>query len=88
VQPLLIVILHPFLEDDADLLLSGELAAGKTLYIPDELFGLFAPGFSLPESVCDLLYHGSLLSLNDNLLIYHYRSKPQSVPFLPKTNKA
>jgi hypothetical protein len=40
---------------------SGELAAGKTLDILDELPGLFTPGFSLPGLVCDLLYHGLLL---------------------------
>jgi hypothetical protein len=66
-------------QDDADLLFGSELAARKALDILDELPGLFTPGFSLPELVCALLYHGLLLPLNDNLLLYRYWSKPQSV---------
>ena len=60
------------------------IAAGKALDILDELPGLFVSGFSLPGLVCDLLHHGLLLSLNDNLLLYRYWSKSQSVPFSPK----
>ncbi len=66
-------------KNNTDLLFSSELAAGETLDILDELPGLFSSGFSLPGLVCDLLYHGLLLPLNDNLLLYRNWSKPQSV---------
>jgi len=48
-------------QDNADLLFSSEPAAGETFDIPDELLGLFSPGFGLPEVVCNLLYQGLLL---------------------------
>jgi len=67
------------LQHDANLFFSGELAAGHMFDTLDELPGLFTSGFSLPEVVCNLLHHGLLLPLTDNLLIYQYRSKPLSV---------
>ena len=48
-------------QNDTDLLFGGELTPGDALDILDELFGLFAPGFSLPEFACNLLYYGLLL---------------------------
>jgi len=36
-------------EDNVDLLLSGELAAGNALDVPDELFRFFGAGLCLPE---------------------------------------
>jgi hypothetical protein len=74
-------------QDNADLLFGGELTAGEALDILDKLLGLFASGFSLiqpegfslPGLVYNLLHHGLLLPLNDNLLLYRYWSKPLSV---------
>ena len=36
-------------KDNANLLLSGKLAAGYSLDVPDELSGLLSPGPSLPD---------------------------------------
>ena len=66
-------------QDNTALLLRGELAAGKALDILDKLPGIFASGFSLPEVACGLLYHGLLLPLNHNLLVYQYWSKTPGV---------
>jgi len=57
----------------------------KALDILNELSGLFIYVFyvfSLPEAVCGLLPHGSLLPLNHNLLVYQYWSKPLSAYLL------
>jgi hypothetical protein len=40
-----------FLENDADLLFSGELAVGNALDSSDKSLGLLASGFSLPKLV-------------------------------------
>ena len=67
------------LQNDSYLLFGAELAAGKTLYILDELLGLFCPGLSLPEPVSNLR-NGLLPHLN--LLPRWPRSKPPSVGYL------
>ncbi len=46
---------------NAYLFFSGELTAGKAFNILDKLFGFFTSGFSLPEVIGHLLYHGLLL---------------------------
>jgi hypothetical protein len=44
-----------YLENDADLLFSSELAVSDALDVSDKLLGFLAPGFSLPELVRTLL---------------------------------
>jgi len=48
-------------QDNAYLFFSGELAAGKAFNTLDEPLGFFTSGFSLPEVIGHLLYHGLLL---------------------------
>ena len=46
---------------NANLFFGGELAAGEAFNILDELLGFFTSGFSQPDVVGHLLYHGLLL---------------------------
>ena len=67
------------LQDNADLLLGGELAAGYALDVADELLGFCGPGLCLPGSIGYSLNHGLAPSLIDTLLPRGSRSKPLSV---------
>ena len=74
------------LEDNADLLLGGELTAGYAFDITNELLGFCGPGFSLPVSVGYSLGHSPTPSLIVTLPLPESRSNPLSVHYLMSSN--
>ncbi len=64
------------LENNADLLLGGELAAGDALDIPYKLFGFCCPDICLLGSIGYSLSHDPAPFLIDTLLFRGSRCKP------------